>query len=151
LCSGIEIASLFENRISGPWKTRFAPAPTGWLHLGHAVNAVFVWGLARAFGGKIALRIEDHDRGRCRPEYELGLLDDLDWLGLAPDIAPVRQSERNALYETALRSLDAVYACTCSRRDIADAAGDAGASEIRYPGTCREKQIDLSAVPTGPS
>ncbi|MFM8780641.1 MAG: glutamate--tRNA ligase family protein, partial [Gemmatimonadota bacterium] len=57
--------------------TRFAPAPTGALHLGHAVNALWVWGLARRFGGRVLLRIEDHDRGRCRPAYEQGILDDL--------------------------------------------------------------------------
>ncbi|MEY4607891.1 MAG: hypothetical protein RL625_108, partial [Gemmatimonadota bacterium] len=65
--------------------TRFAPAPTGALHLGHAVNALWVWGLAQRFGGRVLLRIEDHDRGRCRPEFEQGILDDLDWLGLVPN------------------------------------------------------------------
>src|SRR5512147_3010998 len=68
------------------WRTRFAPAPTGFLHLGHAVNAIHVWGLARAFGGQVILRIEDHDRTRSRAEYERGILDDLDWLGFVPDI-----------------------------------------------------------------
>ena len=67
------------------WWTRFAPAPTGPLHLGHLVNALWVWGVARAYGGRVLLRIEDHDRGRCRPAHEAGILDDLDWLGLVPD------------------------------------------------------------------
>ena len=71
-----------------PWRTRFAPAPTGRLHLGHAVNAVFVWGLAGALGGRVLLRIEDHDRVRSRTGHERALLDDLDWLGLAPDPDP---------------------------------------------------------------
>ena len=55
------------------WRTRFAPAPTGFLHLGHVVNAIYVWGLARAFGGRVILRIEDHDRTRSRTEYERGI------------------------------------------------------------------------------
>ncbi|TMD31712.1 MAG: hypothetical protein E6I94_02775, partial [Chloroflexi bacterium] len=65
--------------------TRFAPAPTGYLHLGHVVNAIYVWGLARVAGGRVVLRVEDHDRGRCRPEYETAMLDDVDWLDFAPD------------------------------------------------------------------
>ena len=66
--------------------TRYAPSPTGYLHLGHVANAVWVWGLARALGGRVLLRLEDHDRGRCRPGYETALLEDLDWLGLEPDL-----------------------------------------------------------------
>lgn len=142
---------MFAN---APWVTRFAPAPTGWLHLGHAVNAVFVWGLARALGGRVALRIEDHDRGRCRAEYELGVLDDLDWLGLEPDNAltgdfrgPVsawRQSGRHEVYENAMANLDGVYACICSRRDIAEVSAETADAETRYPGTCRDKAIALT-------
>src|SRR4051812_11618506 len=69
----------------GP-RTRFAPSPTGHLHLGHVANALHVWGIARAWGGQVLLRLEDHDRGRCRPEYESSILEDLEWLGLIPDI-----------------------------------------------------------------
>ena len=65
--------------------TRFAPAPTGFLHLGHLVNAVYTWGIAAATGGRVILRIEDHDRQRSRAAYEAALLDDLERLGLAPD------------------------------------------------------------------
>ena len=65
--------------------SRFAPAPTGFLHLGHVVNAIYVWGVTRAAGGRVLLRIEDHDRGRSRPEFERAILDDLDWLGFVPD------------------------------------------------------------------
>ncbi|HEY8105601.1 MAG TPA: glutamate--tRNA ligase family protein [Gemmatimonadales bacterium] len=72
--------------------TRFAPSPTGYLHLGHAANAVFVWGIARVLGGRVLLRLEDHDRGRCRPEFETALLEDLAWLGLEHDEV-VRQSD----------------------------------------------------------
>src|SRR5262249_42644548 len=64
--------------------TRFAPAPTGWLHLGHVLNAEYVW----ESGARVLLRIEDHDRERCRPEYEAGILDDLDWLRYRPDVFP---------------------------------------------------------------
>ena len=136
-----------SDTLGRPWRTRFAPAPTGWLHLGHAVNAVWVWGLARAFHGQVVLRIEDHDRGRSRPEFERGILDDLSWLGLGPDegvdaggLLTLRQSDHGARYAGALATLDAagrVYACTCSRRDIVVAAGDSPNGETRYPGTCR--------------
>ena len=138
--------------------TRFAPSPTGYLHLGHVVNALWVWETARRFGGKVLLRIEDHDRTRCRPEYERALLDDLDWLGLEPDIAPTgsfregrsewRQSDSGAHYEAALerlRSAGLAYVCECSRRDIAAEVPDRFNEEMRYPGTCRGK--DLAPAP----
>jgi glutamyl-tRNA synthetase/glutamyl-Q tRNA(Asp) synthetase len=122
--------------------TRFAPAPTGFLHLGHVVNAIYVWGIARAEGGRVLLRIEDHDRTRTRPEYEQAILDDLSWLGFVADEPPARQSERAALYEAALdrlRGHGLVYACECSRSEIA-AASQPGL-ELRYPGTCRDKHL----------
>ncbi|HEX5632985.1 MAG TPA: glutamate--tRNA ligase family protein [Gemmatimonadales bacterium] len=141
------------------WTTRFAPAPTGWLHLGHVVNAAYVWGLARAFGGRVLLRIEDHDRARCRPEYEAGLLDDLDWLGFVPDRGdtrefragphPQRQSDAGARYERALARLverGLVYACDCSRRSIAEATPVAEGEEPRYTNRCRERGLDFSAT-----
>ncbi len=135
--------------------TRFAPAPTGLLHLGHVLNAAYVWGLARAAGGRVLLRIEDHDRERSRAEYEQAILDDLDWLGFVPDEPSTdayrrgpcawRQSERGAVYQAALDQLRArglVYACACSRADIAGRMGGPGdAGEVRYPGTCREKAL----------
>lgn len=132
--------------------TRFAPAPTGWLHLGHVLNAEHVWGS----GARVLLRIEDHDRERCRPEYEAGILDDLDWLGYRPDIFPTdafragrcdgRQSDRGAVYRDAvdrLVLLGLVYACDCSRRQI-EQSSDPGGSELRYPGTCRDRALPLS-------
>jgi glutamyl/glutaminyl-tRNA synthetase len=116
--------------------TRFAPAPTGWLHLGHVANAHLVWQFARERHGRVLLRIEDHDRLRCRREYEAGILDDLDWLGFAPDIFPTdafragrcdgRQSDRDAQYRAAVDILLAqglVYGCDCSRRQIAETRG----------------------------
>ena len=118
--------------------TRFAPSPTGYLHLGHVVNAIYVWGIARAMGGRVLLRIEDHDRIRCRQVYETALLEDLAWLGFEPDegLQPlVRQSDRTDGYEHALNNLratDCVYACDCSRKRIA---------AERYDGRCRDRGL----------
>jgi glutamyl/glutaminyl-tRNA synthetase len=140
-------------------RTRFAPAPTGYLHLGHVANALCVWGAARAAGGEVLLRIEDHDRERSRPEYERALLDDLDWLGFVPDLYPTdafragrcesRQSDRHEIYTAVvagLRGRGLLYACRCSRSEILDAVSSlpdaAGrASELRYPGICRERAL----------
>src|ERR1044072_2165236 len=105
------------RRFDAPPLTRFAPSPTGYLHLGHVVNAVYVWGVARALGGRVRLRIEDHDRIRSRPHYERALLGALTWLGFVADdgIDPIdRQSDRSADYEAALQRLSLrhrVYAC----------------------------------------
>lgn len=103
--------------------------------------------MARAFSGRVLLRIEDHDRTRFRPEFEKGILEDLAWLGLGPDAPLTRQSERKATYEAALDSLrrrGLVYACACSRKAIESAIG-AGAGELRYPGTCRDAAVDGAA------
>ena len=86
-------------------RTRFAPAPTGFLHLGHVANAIWVWGLAAATGGRVLLRIEDHDRGRCRPEYDAALLEDLAWLGFVADEGPVRQSDDGATVRRGARTI----------------------------------------------
>jgi glutamyl-Q tRNA(Asp) synthetase len=123
-----------------PPLTRFAPAPTGYLHLGHVVNALYVWGMARAQHGRVLLRIEDHDGQRSRPEYAAAILEDLDWLGFRADGEVVRQSLRGPIYEAALDALRHagwVYACDCTRREIAEATG----SELWYPGTCRSKGL----------
>lgn len=124
--------------------TRFAPAPTGYLHLGHVADAIWVWGAARALGGRVLLRLEDHDRIRSRPEFEEALLEDLDWLGFAPDAPSVRQSEREQLYASRLDALAArglVYACECTRREILEREPRDGAAELRYPGTCRDRGL----------
>jgi glutamyl-Q tRNA(Asp) synthetase len=131
--------------------TRFAPAPTGWLHLGHVVNALHVWGIARERGGRVILRIEDHDRTRCRDDYVDGILEDLDWLGFVPDSIAPRQSsrERSDRYEAALEELRAdglVYACDCSRRDIAMDVPDRFGEEMRYPGRCRERDLSFDST-----
>jgi glutamyl/glutaminyl-tRNA synthetase len=125
--------------------TRFAPSPTGYLHLGHVANAVCVWGLARALGGRVLLRLEDHDRGRCRPEYEQAVLEDLEWLGLAADAgSPCRQSDRESVYLAELDRLASrwqVYACDCSRKEMALDGGDSPDIEIRYSGRCRDRGL----------
>jgi len=126
------------------WRTRFAPAPTGWLHLGHVLNAVTVWGMARAFGGSVVLRIEDHDRRRCKPEYEDGIREDLAWLGFIPDDEAPPQRAREDRYAERLGELesrDLVYPCQCSRRAIAGGSGERH-RELVYPGSCRTRHLD---------
>lgn len=106
------------------------------------VNASCTWGIARALGGRVLLRIEDHDRLRSRVEYERAILEDLAWLGFEPDLGPVRQSDDPAAYEEALARLSArhaVYACGCSRREISDGAEPS--AEIRYTGRCRTRGL----------
>ncbi|HEU4705404.1 MAG TPA: tRNA glutamyl-Q(34) synthetase GluQRS [Sphingomicrobium sp.] len=121
--------------------TRFAPSPSGRLHLGHAYSAAVGHFRARAGGGQFLLRIEDLDPGRSRPEFVAGIEEDLRWLGLDWDGEPLVQSRRVADYAAALERLEAlglVYPCFCTRADIAASLtaphGDAGSS---YPGTCR--------------
>jgi glutamyl/glutaminyl-tRNA synthetase len=124
--------------------TRFAPSPTGYLHLGHVVNAIYVWGLAQALGGRVLLRIEDHDRVRSRPEFEASLLADLQWLGFEADAGPIRQTDDPAAYEEALARLAGVqhvYACDCSRKDIAAVALVAPGLEVPYSGRCRTRNV----------
>ena len=122
--------------------TRFAPAPTGHLHIGHVLNALHVWGYAQANGGRVLVRIEDHDGQRSRREFEESILYDLQWLGFVADAPAVRQSERGGIYEQALAGLRdrrLTYACECSRRDITEAVGTG--AELRYPGTCASKGL----------
>jgi glutamyl/glutaminyl-tRNA synthetase len=133
-------------------RTRFAPAPTGWLHLGHVLNAEYVWGS----GAKVLLRIEDHDRERSRPEYEAGILEDLAWLGYRPDIFAGRQSDRDHVYREAIEILRAqglVYACDCTRIEVRGAMREprdpelevrrSNVNELRYSGHCRDRALPL--------
>ena len=125
--------------------TRFAPSPTGRLHLGHAYSALFAWRLAEEAGGRFLLRIEDIDAARCRREFEAGILEDLAWLGLRWEEPVWRQSARMPVYAEALARLEAqglLYPCFCTRRDIAREIADAGHAPHGpdgpvYPGTCR--------------
>ena len=150
-------------RLPAQPRTRFAPSPTGHLHLGHVVNAIYVWGVARPLGGRVVLRIEDHDRQRARAEFEASILEDLEWLGLEGDVEPAHspisaasesgarvfhQRDRHAVYERALDRLSSqglVYACECSRRQIEEAGG--AGDELRYPGTCRSRGLPLEGRP----
>jgi len=125
--------------------TRFAPSPTGYLHLGHAHSALLGWRLARAAGGRFLLRIEDIDAARCRPEFTAAIAEDLAWLGLDWD-GPVRvQSEHLGEYRVALDRLAAeglIYPCFCTRAAIKAeavqaAAAPQGEATLIYPGTCR--------------
>lgn len=132
--------------------TRFAPSPTGRLHLGHAYSAWFAWAQAAAGGGRFLLRIEDIDRGRCRPEFEDGIFEDLRWLGLSWETPVRRQSDHLEDYAKALGGLRAqglIYPCFCTRKDIAAeiaAAGHAphGPDGPLYPGTCRSLDPSLA-------
>lgn len=125
--------------------TRFAPSPTGHLHLGHAHSALFGWRAARMTGGRFLLRIEDIDSARCRPAFEADLIEDLRWLGISWDGPVRRQSDHLAEHREALAELDGmglVYPCFCTRKEIAAeiaAAGHAphGPEGAHYPGTCR--------------
>ena len=106
--------------------TRFAPSPTGPLHLGHAFSALLAHDMARAAGGRFLLRIEDIDRSRARPEWEAAIQADLAWLGISWDGPVMRQSERLETYSRALDELWAnglLYRCACTRGDIAAAKG----------------------------
>ncbi|MBL8649097.1 MAG: tRNA glutamyl-Q(34) synthetase GluQRS [Sphingopyxis sp.] len=125
--------------------TRFAPSPTGELHLGHAYSALLAFDAARRAGGRFVLRIDDIDGSRSREEYLAASLADLAWLGIGWDGEPVRQSGRLASYQAALDDLGArglVYPCFCTRADIAASLAaphgppNSSGGAI-YPGTCR--------------
>ncbi len=132
--------------------TRFAPSPTGYLHLGHAFAAKFAYDKAKESGGRFLLRIEDIDPVRCKPEFTDVLMEDLDWLGLHWDGEPLIQSEHMDYYDSLLTRLKAeglLYPCVCTRKDIEAEnarighAPHAGETAV-YPGTCRGKRLDLS-------
>ena len=136
-------------------RTRFAPSPTGPLHLGHAYSALCAHGMARKAGGEFLLRFEDLDRSRARPEWEEAIREDLRWLGLSWPEPVWRQSERLGRYREALDQLAGrglLYPCSCRRRDIAAAASAPqegadgqpprlGPDGIVYPGTCRGRAM----------
>lgn len=123
---------------------RYAPTPSGRLHLGNARTALLAWLWARSLRGRFVLRVEDLDPQRSRTDFERDQLADLRWLGLdwdeGPDVGgphgPYRQSERGALYEAALARLD-TFACTCSRKELREATLAPHGREPVYPGTCR--------------
>jgi glutamyl-Q tRNA(Asp) synthetase len=131
--------------------TRFAPSPTGFLHLGHAYSALFAWRRAREAGGRFLLRLEDIDAGRCRPEFADAILQDLAWLGLDWDCAVRVQSRHLPEYRAVLDGLEArslLYPCFCTRADIqreveqSAAAPHAPDGSPLYPGICRNLSQD---------
>jgi glutamyl-Q tRNA(Asp) synthetase len=134
------------------YRTRFAPSPTGLLHLGHAFSALTAATRAAAQGGQFLLRIEDIDIARCRAEFEAAIHEDLHWLGLTWPDPVMRQSTRCAAHDKALARLSEMgltYACTCSRADIratlsAPQEGAMGVDGPIYPGTCRKKGLPVT-------
>jgi glutamyl/glutaminyl-tRNA synthetase len=134
-------------------RTRFAPAPTGFLHLGHVANALWVWGAARGAGARILLRIEDHDRQRSRAAFDAAIREDLAWLGFVADEGPFRQTDPDALaaFDGALARLtaeDRVYRCACTRSTFAAWARDHGRDWTGpgCPGACRTKTLPGDAA-----
>jgi len=131
--------------------TRFAPSPTGPLHLGHAYSAMIAHDMARREGGKFFVRMEDLDSSRSKKRWENQILDDLDWLGLSWDRPVVRQSESIDRYKNILIKFKEelrLFECNCSRRDIKNALSAPHESEklsgpdgLIYPGTCRENKL----------
>ncbi|MGY9006057.1 MAG: tRNA glutamyl-Q(34) synthetase GluQRS [Alphaproteobacteria bacterium] len=134
-----------------PETTRFAPSPTGYLHLGHAYSALFAQGIAQKTGGQFLLRIEDIDITRCSDAFEAAIFEDLAWLGLSWETPAMRQNARHPAYRAALDRLEGLgvlYPCFCTRREInAEIERAASAPQqdaphsnglIDYPGTCRK-------------
>lgn len=165
----INVQALEQALGSKTLVTRFAPSPTGFLHLGHLVNAIYVWGIAQALDGQIILRLEDHDQTRFRPAYEAAILDDLQALGMIPDQGNLedflkgqsdfRQKDCYDHYLEAVRTLQEkglVYGCDCSRKELRRRLGDEVTGEVAYDGHCRNRALPLSdgvawrvRIPTG--
>lgn len=122
--------------------TRFAPSPTGPLHLGHAYSALVIQTQTNAANGRYLLRIEDTDSTRCRPDWETAIYDDLQWLGITWECPVRRQSDQKSDYWAALDRLKPyLYPCNCTRRAIKNAGAQVGADGLVYPGTCRDRPM----------
>lgn len=136
-------------------QTRFAPSPTGLLHQGHLLHALCLWGFAREVGARIFLRIEDHDRQRCKSLFSKAMMEDIQWVGFTPDeglskageiLSDCFQSAHFDRYENSLRRLienGQVYSCFCSRGDIRKRAAKSGMPLSHYDGKCRDKNHPL--------
>lgn len=145
--------SELRTTLTGPVVTRFAPSPTGRLHLGHFEHLRWLHAIAGLGGARVLVRIEDHDRRRCTPGFEAAILDDLAWLGFQVDSgsldsllsghpSPWRQSdhpERYAAEFARLRAAGLLYGCTCTRGDLGPSDEN---GERHYPGTCRGQPIE---------
>lgn len=119
-------------------KIRFAPSPTGYLHEGHLLSALYVWAAARKWNLHIHLRIEDHDRGRTRDAYINGIREDLEWMGFIPHSESI-QSKRQDIYQSVMEKLSAAgltYPCTCSRKQLEAENPRSETGEIIYQGKC---------------
>ena len=132
--------------------TRFAPSPTGLLHLGHAFSAITAWNISQKTDKKFILRIEDIDLQRCKVEYEKQIFDDLEWLGLTWEKPVIRQKNRFNFYQKAidiLNNKNLIYPCSCTRKDIAEAlsAPQSNKTPKPYPGLCRNRS--MSELKTG--
>ena len=130
-------------------KIRFAPSPTGFLHEGHLLSALYVWAAARKWGLKIHLRIEDHDQSRMRPAYVEGIYEDLAWFGFHYDSESI-QSKRWPLYEQALSKLESqglVYPCYCSRKQLEAENPKSETGEIVYQGKCLARREGNTDTP----
>ena len=133
-----------KSQLSSNIVTRFAPSPTGLLHLGHIASAIYVWGVAQAVGGKVKIRLEDHDRQRSKSKYCKAILEDLKWLGFidhpnTEENTIKIQSNRSSIYKKHLKNLekqDLIYRCTCSRKKI-QLENLSKHEELFYSGTCR--------------
>lgn len=126
---------------------RFAPSPTGYLHEGHLLSALYVWAAAKKWGLKVHLRIEDHDQSRARPAYIEGIREDLAWFGFHYDSESI-QSKRTAIYEAALRKLEVkslVYPCYCSRKQLLAENPQSETGEIIYQGKCYYRRENAAA------
>jgi glutamyl-Q tRNA(Asp) synthetase len=142
-----EVQMVVKGGVAMPLVTRFAPSPTGWLHLGHAFAALFAHRAAEKVGGRFLVRLEDIDGSRVRPEYELALREDLLWLGLHWEEPMRKQSEHFAEYQRALEQLSdlgVLYPCFCTRREIQEEIARAGHAPQGpdgplYPGICRSR------------
>lgn len=142
-----------EGQLAPPFITRFAPSPTGYLHLGHAYSALRAFDAARRAGGTLVLRLEDIDTTRCRLDFETAILEDLEWLGLTWPEPVRRQSDHFADYQRMLNRLEArglVYPCFCTRKEIAEEVARSpsaphGPEGALYPGTCRALTPDQVA------
>ncbi|WP_390914552.1 tRNA glutamyl-Q(34) synthetase GluQRS [Pseudosulfitobacter sp. SM2401] len=140
------------------FRTRFAPSPTGPLHLGHAYSALLAYDMAKENGGEFLLRVEDIDQSRARPEWETQIYDDLAWLGISWSEPVLRQSDRLGVYSGALDTLwehELLFVCHCNRKDILNAASAPqegspmiGPDGLIYPGTCQSKPRTSQLRPT---
>ena len=137
-------------------KIRFAPSPTGYLHEGHLLSALYVWAAAKKWNLKIHLRIEDHDQSRARPAYIEGIREDLAWLGFHYDSESI-QSARNEVYKAALQRLEEkslVYPCYCSRKQLLAENPQSETGEIVYQGKCFKvvgsRKSEVGSIDTAP-